>query len=213
MLELKNVDLVAFNCLNPEQSVKALLYSSEQINFASVKLFSHYKPKNITSKIEYIEIPKFDHISLGGFIINQSNNYIHSDYMISIHADGFIINPNLWTDEFLKYDYIGAPWPPLEWCSKNRVGNDGFVLKSKKFRNIEQIIPFENNHIDVLITNTYHDLFKTYGCKYAPIEVAYKFSLEHEIPECEYNLNNTFGFHGKLTKQALDRIELLKKYD
>ena len=24
-----------------------------------------------------------------------------------------------------------------------------------------------------------------------------KFSLESKIPECEYNLNNCFGFHGR----------------
>ena len=28
--------------------------------------------------------------------------------------DGHIVNPHLWTNEFLKYDYIGAPWPKFK---------------------------------------------------------------------------------------------------
>jgi hypothetical protein len=133
--------------------------------------------------------------------------------MLSIQDDGFIINPHLWTDEFLEYDYIGAPWPALHWCNKNRVGNGGFVLKSKKFMDIEQTLPSTNAHNDVLVTNTYFDYFTYYGCKYAPIELAAKFSLEHAVPECEYNLENTFGFHGKLHEQALNKIKLLENYD
>jgi hypothetical protein len=43
----------------------------------------------------------------------------------------------------------------------------------------------------------YYDYFIANNCKYAPVEVAMKFSLESRIPECEYNLNNCFGFHGR----------------
>ena len=28
-----------------------------------------------------------------------------------VHADGFIVHPEMWRDEFLDYDYIGSPWP------------------------------------------------------------------------------------------------------
>jgi hypothetical protein len=36
-----------------------------------------------------------------------------------------------------------------------------------------------------------------YGCKYAPVELAMRFSLESKIDDCEYNLDNCFGFHGR----------------
>ena len=42
-----------------------------------------------------------------------------------------------------------------------------------------------------------YDYFVSSGCKYAPVEIAMKFSLESVIPECEMNLDNCFGFHGK----------------
>ena len=90
---------------------------------------------------------------------------------------------------FLKYDYIGAPWPNFDWCKTNRVGNGGFVLKSKKFYKLEQKITQINGHNDVVVTNTYYNHFINNECKYAPLDVACKFSLEIPIPECEYNLD------------------------
>jgi hypothetical protein len=213
MIDLSNIDLISVNCVDPENSVRAILHSSKDIKFGSLKLFAHYKPSNITANIEFIEIPKQTHHTMNWFHLNELPKHINNEFMLSIHADGFVINAEKWLPEFLEYDYIGAPWPDLAWCNKNRVGNGGFVLKSKKFMNIEQTLPNTNAHNDVLVTNTYFDYFTYHGCKYAPVEVAAKFSLEHAVPECEYDLNNTFGFHGKLHEQALNKIKLLENYD
>lgn len=214
MIDLSKIDLISINCVNPEQSVKALLYSSEKIKFGSIKLFSHEKPSNLPDNFEFIKTEKFTHETINWFALNQLPRFISNDFIISIQEDGFIINPNNWDDNFLNYDYIGAPWPPLPWCQKNRVGNGGFVLYSKKFLNYCLGIKEKTTaHNDVVITNTYYDYFILNGCKYAPIEVASKFSLEHKIPECDFDLSKTFGFHGKLHDQCLKYIELLKKYD
>lgn len=212
MKKLLNIDLISINCVNPENSIRALLYSSKHIQFNSIKLFAHYKPNNITNDIEYIQTEKLTHQTLNWFALSKLSDYIHGEFMLSIHDDGFIINPDCWMDEFMNYDYIGAPWPDLDWCKKNRVGNGGFVLISKKFMNLQQSIPYTLEHYDTCVTNTYYELFKMYGCKYAPIDIASKFSMEHEIPEVEYDLTKTFGFHGKLNQQALDRIKLLENY-
>jgi hypothetical protein len=213
MKELLNVDLVSINCVKPEESVKALLYSSEKIKFGSIKLFSHYRPNNITDGIEWIEIEKQTHNTINWFSLNTLPKLISNQYMLSIHDDGFIINADAWTDEFLRYDYIGAPWPALPWCSVNRVGNGGFVLKSKRFMNLEENIPPTEEHNDVLVTNKLYNYFTSNGCKYAPIDLACRFSMEHIIPESNYTLENSFGFHGKLTEQHIEKIKLLQKYD
>ena len=47
MINLSNIDLISVNCVDPENSVRALLYSSKDIEFGSLKLFAHYKPNNI----------------------------------------------------------------------------------------------------------------------------------------------------------------------
>ena len=37
--------------------------------------------------------------------------YINSEHVLVIQDDGHIVNPDIWDDNFLDYDYIGAPWP------------------------------------------------------------------------------------------------------
>lgn len=48
---------------------------------------------------------------------------------------------------------------------------------------------------DIKMCRKYKSIYLNEGIKYAPIELAMKFSLEYPIPECEYNLTKTFGFH------------------
>jgi hypothetical protein len=211
-INLKNITLLAIDCVNPSNSVKALLYSSKHIQFGKIILISNERPDNITQDIDFIEIEKQSHSSINRFAMENLSDYVETDYMLSIQDDGFIINPHMWINEFYEYDYIGAPWPDLDWCKKNRVGNGGFVLKSKKFLDLEKKVDYiEGMHNDVLVTNYYYDIFVRNGMKYAPIEIASKFSLEHNIPECEYNLEKTFGFHGKLTNESINKISLLNE--
>ena len=40
-----------------------------------------------------------------------------------------------------------------------------------------------------------------------------KFSLELPVAECEYNLENTFGFHGKCSAQHINKIQLLDEME
>ena len=154
MKQLLNIDLVSVNSINPEESVNALLYSSEKIKFGAIKLFAHYKPLNITENIEYIKIEKLTHESMNWFHLNTLPKYINNKFMLSIHDDGFIINPDKWDNNFLNYDYIAAPWPALDWCRKNRVGNGGFVLKSKKF------LKDKPDYLLVLAWNFFEDIKK-----------------------------------------------------
>mgnify|MGYP001003004769 CR=1 FL=1 len=50
---------------------------------------------------------------------------------------------------FLKYDYIGAPWPITRGVRKYGVGNGGFSLRSKSImvECIEKIKPFKSGYI------------------------------------------------------------------
>jgi hypothetical protein len=201
-INLKNITLLSYNCVNPIQSVKALLYSAKDIDFAELILVSNQKPEKLPSDITFIET-KFSTYKEGSlFTYTKLPDIIKTDYYLGIHDDGFVINPHLWTNEFLKYDYIGAPW---KWQGRrNRVGNGGFVLKSNKFIQLTKNLKFLGYCDDGELTNAYYDYFTANGCKYAPLLLAAKFSLESRIPECEYNLNNCFGFHGKGDPKNVD---------
>jgi len=193
--QLTNITLFSYNCVDPIQSVKALLYSSKEIDFAEMILMSNKKPDNLPDNIKFVHTNNVTHSDASNVAYDVLPDLITTDYFLSIHDDGFVINPHLWDDNFLNYDYIGAPWK--NYGQINRVGNGGFVLKSNKFIQLTRYIKHLGKHDDGELTNDYYDYFTSNGCRYAPVEVAMKFSLESKIPECNYNLDNCFGFHGR----------------
>lgn len=220
-INLNNVTILCVDGINPDIGLKALKYSMKHIIFGKSILLSHINPGNIPDNIIFEQIPKLTHDTYSQFMLHELYKYVDTDYCLTIHDDGFVINPHLWNDEFLQYDYIGAPWlhTVQYFGEKYRVGNGGFSLRSKKLINLCRNIKTKG-HEDAAISIYYRDALEQYGCKFAPVDVAMKFSLEEQIPECEFNLNNTFGFHGRGIpemdpsrghyQQFLDRIKLLE---
>lgn len=220
-LDLSNITIICIDGVNPENGLKAVKYSIKHINFGDAKLLSHIKPDNMPSNIKFVEIPKLTHDSYSPFMLHELWKYVDTDFCLTIHDDGFVINPHLWSDEFLNYDYIGAAWwhTVSFYGEKYRVGNGGFSLRSKKLIELCRYIK-TSGHEDAAISIHYRDMLENYGCKFAPVNIAMKFSLEEKIPECEFDLNNTFGFHGRGDpnmdpsrgnyQQFLDRIKLLE---
>ena len=103
--------------------------------------------------------------------------------------------PSAWTDDFLNYDYIGAPWvaralyPGVD--PRCRVGNGGFSLRSRRLQQVLQLAPVKYHHPeDVAICQVYRPALEALGMKFAPLEVARKFSVE--LGE----INGQFGQHG-----------------
>jgi len=144
--------------------------------------------------------------------------YINTDYCLIVHDDGFIINPHLWDDAFLKYDYIGAPWyvgqnRGLTWIKDhhNFVGNGGFCLRSKKFlieaKKLSQHYTENNNTPEDLwlCSNNYFNLIDC-GIIFADLNTARKFSTE-ATSDLYPDLTKSFGFHGKFhVKQAYEIV-------
>jgi hypothetical protein len=152
------------------------------------------------------------------FMIYHLTEHIDTDYTITIQHDGFIINPDSWRDDFLDYDYIGAPWPWREqgfvtpFGEHISVGNGGFSLRSKKLLDLptKVEVPFDvvamndfykmfgsvnwNEDGNICVHNRH--IFEQNGCKFAPVEIAKYFSYESPLP---INHGITpFGYHGNL---------------
>ena len=209
---LHNVEIISINTHNPEASVKAIEYSSREFDFAAKKIFSHRMPYNIvTDDIQHIKINEFKlRESYSYFVLNELINYVHSEFIMMIHDDGFIINPHLWDDAFLEYDYIGAPWPGPKDDSVGRVGNGGFCIRSRKLIEVCKNLPnYNGENDDWFVGVTNRDLLVQQGFKFAPVSLAMKFALELPIEECEYSLDNCFGFHGKRSQQHYEKINLI----
>lgn len=136
------------------------------------------------------------------------------EHNLIIHPDGFAVNREAWTDEFLEYDYIGACW------QDGTVGNGGFCLRSRKLYDAfislniknstndyqsymndsfyyvitesgEKFIPEDN-----IICKVHREkLEKEYDIKFAPLYIANRFSIEHNYSSVW--LGKSLGFHGK----------------
>ena len=209
MIFLPDVTLVTVTSVDIPQSVNALRVSSEKIQFASVKILTSEDISSLPEKVTHVTIPKLDFYGYSKFIIEELYKYVETQYCLIIQADGFVINSHLWNDEFLKYDYIGAPWPETIGTSfgnldltGNRVGNGGFSLRSKifleacskvNFDSIEEQIKSE----DFLLCHYLHERMLNEGVRFAPLKLAQSFSLESCLDPSNHTLDNVFGFHGK----------------
>lgn len=193
MISLPQVTLIAFGSTSVSEMSKALEYSRQGIEFGAVKLIT--------------EVPCNGIDEWNKNIIYRLREFVDTDYCILIHADGFIVNPEMWRDEFLNYDYIGAPWPlPIDPYSYRtpdgeivRVGNS-VSLRSRKILNLPYELEmawrpyYGNTNEDGFITCHNRRLLQHFGCKFAPIEVAKHFSRELDIPE-NADVEFPFAFH------------------
>jgi len=127
--------------------------------------------------------------------------------VLLVQHDGFVLNPDSWEDEFLQYDYIGAPWLVADWSvtrfnfpekllGTQVVGNGGFSLRSKKFLNASTRLAQEGiikkfDPEDVALCVWHKDAMEAAGARFAPPKIAARFSFEgHDDPYAKQ-----FGFH------------------
>lgn len=189
MQELKNITLIAVDCYNYGKSISSLQKSMEKCSFGAVKFLT-----DIDIQIENIETILIPTISskeqYSKFIIKELYNYIDTDFVLITQHDAWVLDDTAWDDEFLNYDYIGAPWL---YSDGRNVGNGGFSLRSKRLLNILN----NDTRISALhpeddcIARTYRPYLESlYNIKFAPEEIADKFSFELREPN-----QKTFGFH------------------
>ena len=129
---------------------------------------------------KFIPISKFNNlIDYSKFIVNVLPEYIDTEFCFNVHHDGFIINADKWTDDFLKYDWIGAPWKKDAHFLYNgeRVGNGGVSIRSKKLMDIAKQDNCDN-HEDSFICSSLRSTLIDKGIKFAPLELAGKFGIE-----------------------------------
>jgi hypothetical protein len=193
---LPTVTLLGLDCVNIERLKVVADICQKHFEFGAVKLLSSIS--DIDSRVVRI-----DHVgsieSYSHFFVKNLYKHVDTDFVLVIQYDGFILNPSAWTDEFLSYDYIGAPW----WYEdENNVGNGGFSLRSKKLLKVlaEDESITEHHPEDHHIVRTYGNHLRSKGIVFAPEHVASKFSIEGCLKEpapVKYGSvwTNEFGFH------------------
>lgn len=227
MVNLPSVTLVCLTSIDIPLAIKSIKYCCRHIKFGDVKLITHENVKSEkTFQVE--KSPKFNSLQMySDYLLGHLTDHFQTTHCLHIQTDGLISNANMWTDEYLNYDYIGAPWPnflvsdilkkisrgqdqngaPFETniphlknynIENYRVGNGGISLRSKKLCDLTKkyVNKYPNKSEDCIICFYEREDLLNNGIKYAPVNLAAKFSVEYPT---EFNRNRdisqTFGFH------------------
>ena len=109
-------------------------------------------------------------------------------HILFVETDSAIVKPDAWTPDYLKWDYIGAPW--LDGMQ----GNGGFCLISQRLLAEIEALNIPPNVVacfpsDYKICRVYRRWLERQGIKFAPLKVAQQFSSE------QGPYTNSFGVH------------------
>ena len=206
MSGLSNVTLCVVTSRDLAVSELALQRSARDLRFGQVVLFSPDRPSD--PGIRHVPIRRFarnkdyDH-----FVLAELGRHIETDFALIIHFDGFVINPGAWRDDFLEYDYIGARWP---WQPHAPVGNGGFCLRSARLLRITAESRFirEDHPEDIVICREERGYLESrHGIRFAPPDVADRFSVEHSaVPTGSFGFHGLFHLHRVYPDSEIDRV-------
>jgi len=195
MLNLPKVTLLVLHIWGKPFPIEGLEACMKHANFAEVRMLSHepfYHPE-----IKWYKTPKIETMEQYSlYFIREIWKCFDTEFCMTTHADGFIINPESWTDEFLNYDYIGAPWAFYgsrfrDKKSQPGIGNGGFSLRSKKIcKYVSDNYYLINDNEDKYYSNVL-DCAKPNYIKYPPVDLALQFAQETMLDK---NIK-PFGFH------------------
>lgn len=207
-IKLPKVTLVAMTSVDIYETVQAMKYSMRGIEFGDAVLITDHKPFYLPKNIRYSHTDKLDNIDKFNYKMTyELHEHINTEFALIVHADGFVINPQLWRDEFLDYDYIGSPWPlpKNDYAYRDSKGNICRVGNSVSIRSKRLMeFPKKNNvkwervddgfyNEDIFICCHCKNAMEGTGIKWAPFELACKFGKEHPLPENKGV--DTFIFH------------------
>lgn len=190
MRKLDNVTLLCLDTRDPDGAVWAMQKCMSDLQFFQAVLITHAAYCTEDARITVKPVENVRNVEdYSRFMVKDIGNYFATSHVLVVQWDGFIVNPDLWDEDFMDYDYIGAPWVN----QRHAVGNGGFSLRSRKLVDALQDPEVnEFNPEDYAICDRYHDLLvERYGISFAPVEIAQRFSCETTSPP-----GPTLGVHG-----------------
>lgn len=191
-LALPQVTLIAVDTRAPLLAAQALLRSTAGIDFGRAILFTHdWQPRRPLPGIEVVDCGDLTTAAeYSHFILRLMPNWVRTSHVLITRWDGFVIEPWAWTNTFLAYDYIGAPWADAR--DDTGVGQGGFSLRSRRLLAAGMDLRIAEEHPeDVALTRTYRELLeREHGVRFAPLVLARRFADSGTTHEA------TFGFSG-----------------
>ena len=226
----------------------ALQLSQAQMPGTRALLCSPQAPDNLAPGIEHVAIAPLNYHEYGWFMMFALWRVVHTEFALVVQEDGWVVNGANWRDEFLDWDYIGAPihlakidapqgtyWRNhFAWSDElhkpdhvvTPIQNGGFSLRSRRLMRalvdhpqIRVEIPppdalegdplamhWQHNALleDVQLSGVLRPALEAVGVRFAPLEVARSFSIEHAGPQLHhgYNALLLFGHHARVRQLA-----------
>ena len=142
------------------------------------------------SGIEYVQAPPINTTKdYSDLLLTGLLQYVAGTHVLIIQWDSFILHPELWTNDFLQYDYIGAVWPHHP---DTPVGNGGFSLRSVRLLEALESPKVTKRHPEdfCICVDNKALLESEFGIRFAPSNFAEQFAVERT------EWHPAFGFHG-----------------
>lgn len=184
-----SITLVTQETMYHSLAARALTETLKHIEVAEVLTFSN---RPILDGARHVHVDHFPSVNeYCEFMIKGMQEHVTTDHILFVQWDAMAYNRSMWTDEFLQYDYIGAPWP---WESEgSNIGNGGFSLRSQRLLDAlaDPAIQLKGTNEDQVIGQTSRKyLEQVHGITFPPTALAARFSYElgQHTP--------SFGFHG-----------------
>ncbi len=192
-LPLAQVTLCAVDTRTPVLAALSLQRSMAGIDFGRAVLFTDgWTPAQPLPGIDLVQIPTLrSGADYSRFVLRELPAHVHTPHVLVTQWDGFVLDAAAWTDEFLRYDYVGAVWP--DEPASQAVGNGGFSLRSTRLLAAGRDPRITETHPeDKVLCRDHRALLETeHGVRFAPVQLARRFAFENELPQ-----GKTFGFHG-----------------
>ena len=214
MRSLNDVTLAAIDgTTDPAATEASLAAASSLLPFGRVVLFSPSRPNAIpgfADRCDWVPIPPTTLKGYNQFCLAELHRHVATSHCLTVQSDSRIVNPASWDDAWLHYDYIGAPWAPGHTGPVYRVGNSGFCLRSRRLLEATASLPNDSyvwrgrvktsSRDDVITCVMYRPQLEEQGLRFAPVEVAARFSFETPTPESPA-LDGQFGMHSPRPKK------------
>jgi hypothetical protein len=175
-LRLPDVTLVMIDTQCHELARLAMEDSLRDIEFGDAVIFSD-EPIEVAGA-RWVKVPKWPNIAeCSDFMWYELPDHIETKWAINIQWDSWISDPDYWTDEFLQYDYVGAPW----WYDDNLNVGNGCALRSRSLMRFlqenKERFPLSISQEDHLIGRVYRGALEEAGFKWPPETLASRFPL------------------------------------
>ena len=209
-LRLPDVTLVMIDATCPELSRLSLADSLAQVECGDVIVCS---PERLAGEdVRWVQTPKWnDRLGCSKFIWYELPELVRTDFLLFTSWDAWIVDATQWSDEFLEYDYVGAPW----WYDDGLNVGHG-LLRSRRLMQFlaanRETFPLQHPEDDVL-SRHYRPALEREGYRWPSEQLASRFMFECTRPSPNsrhFMFHDSFNFPFVLKGERLiERVRLM----